>query len=132
MAAALAGLNNYFDNTIGITDQATRVALNEKGLESFDDFLIYTEKEITDMCPNVRKPGGLIVNPAFDPNNVVPGVPPNIPNPGLTIGLGIEKRLKMLRYYVHHMNRIQRPVTAANATLACLTACYRRKEDDKS
>jgi hypothetical protein len=130
MAAALAALNNYLDNTIGIHDQATRLSLNGQGLESFDDFLTFTEKEIGEMCTNVRKPGGTIANPAFDPNNIVPGIPATIPNPGLTLGLGYEKRLKMLRYYIHHLNRIQRTMVPAQATLARLTACYRRKEEE--
>jgi hypothetical protein len=50
------------------------------------------------------------------------------PNPGIQIGHIYEKRLKMLRYYLLHLQRIQRPMAVAQATLARLTICYRLKD----
>jgi hypothetical protein len=42
MAAALAALTNYFNDPLGIGDPQTHVALNNQGLQAFDDFLTFT------------------------------------------------------------------------------------------
>lgn len=106
MAAAQAELNNYLNNVLLIGDQAVRAALNTQGLQSLDDFIALTEKDIDDICSNARKPGGTIANPAFDAANSVPGVPPFLPNAGVQIGHIFVKRLKMLRFYLFHLRRI--------------------------
>jgi hypothetical protein len=128
MAAAQAALNNYLDTPLGITDGATRAALNQQGLQSFDDFLTLTEKDIEEICSNLRKPGGTIPNPAYNAAAPLPGVAAMIPNPGIGIGHVFEKRLKMLRFYLLHLQRIQRNMTPAAASLARLTTCYNMKE----
>jgi hypothetical protein len=130
MAADRAMLNNYLDGTLGITDGATIAALNVQGLDSFTDFLTLTEDDITDICSNVRKPGGTIPNPAYDPANPVAGITATIPNPGTQLGHVYEKRIKMLRYYLFHLERIQRTITPATATVNRLTNCYRLKETE--
>ena len=128
MAANLAALNNYFENTLFITDQAVRNGLNQQGLTSFDDFITFTEKDIAQICSNVRKPGGVIPNP----NAAVPGQPATISNPGVLVGHAIEVRLKMLCYFVKHVVRIQRlPVVPAIATLTRLIAVYKLKDIEK-
>jgi hypothetical protein len=131
MAAAQAQLNNYLDTPIGITVQATRTALNQQGLQSFDDFLTLTEKDISEICANLRKPGGTIPNPDHNPGAPVAGVPATLPNPGISLGHLFEKRLKMLRYYTLHLQRIQRQFTPAAATLARLISCYTMKETEE-
>jgi hypothetical protein len=125
MAAALAALNNYFNDTLGIVDPPARVALNNKGLKAFDDFLTLTKKDISEICTNIRKPSGMIPNPVHNAAAPVAGIPPVIPNPGIQLGFVFEKRLKMLRYYLLHLKRIQWPMGVAQATLARLTICYR-------
>jgi hypothetical protein len=53
MAAAMAALNNYLNNLIGLTAAATRVAINQQGIQSFDDFKTLTEKDIGEICTNL-------------------------------------------------------------------------------
>jgi hypothetical protein len=105
MAAALAALNNYLNDPLGIADPQTRVALNNQGLQSFDDFLTLTEKDITEIGSNIRKPGGTIPNPVHNPAAPVTGILPCIPNPGIQFGHVYKKLLKMLRYYLLHLQR---------------------------
>jgi hypothetical protein len=122
--AALQQLNNYLTGTIGITNPNLRAALNGQGLLTITNFETLEERDIDSMCTNIRKPGGTIqmMNPAHDPNNVRAGIPPvlNVPNPGLAVGHILVKRLKMLRYYVAHLKRVQctfDPATADQARL---------------
>jgi hypothetical protein len=130
MAAARAQLNRYLEDILGIGDQAARDAINAQGLDTFEDFLLLEEKDIEDVCSNVRKPGGVIPNPNYDPANVVAGVPATIPNPGIQLGHIYEKRLKLLRYYLHHLERIQQTMNPATANVGRLTSCYRLKDTE--
>ena len=91
MAGNLAQLNNYLQNVLLITDPDICQALNQQGLQSFDNFLGLTDDDIGEICTNVQKPGGVIDNPLHDEENPVPWVPPTLPNPGLLIGHMYEK-----------------------------------------
>jgi hypothetical protein len=108
-AAALLELDAYLDGTVGITNLNVHAAINTQGLVAIDDFATLEESGIYQMCANLRWPGGMVnvANPAFDPNNPVPGVPQNlmVNNPGYPIGHIQVKRLKLLRYYVAHLKR---------------------------
>lgn len=119
--------NQYITNTLLITN-AQRLAINVQGLTQFDDFHSLTETDIHDICVNVRRPGGTIPNPVFNPDNVIPGIAQFISNPGVPLGQLAEKRLKMLRYYVVHLRRCQRPFQMAHADIAHLLEVYRLKE----
>jgi hypothetical protein len=126
MAGNLAAVNNYMRDVL-IIPQGVRDALNGHGLESFDDFRSLTAKDITAICSYIRKPGGTIPNP----NAQVPGQPAEIPNPGVPVGHVHELRLEMLRYFVFHSYRIQRPCNAQFMTLARLQAIYKLEKEDK-
>jgi uncharacterized membrane protein YgcG len=121
-------LNNNFQNTLGIGNNNLRAALNNQGLTAFADFVDLEEKDIEKICAVIRKPGGVMINP----DAALPNQPPVIPNPGLQCGTILEHRLKMLRYYVFHLTRIQRmPVDPADATLEMIRSVYLIKDQDK-
>jgi hypothetical protein len=105
---------------------------NTQGLIAIDDFATLEEHDIEQMCTNLCRPGGMVnvAYPAFDPNNPVPGVLPNlmVANPGYPIGHIHVKRLKLLRYYVVHLKRTQRAFAPGGATMARLIDLYRIKE----
>lgn len=126
---AAQDFDNYLRDIIRITDAETRAAINDQGLRLFADFLPLTEEDVEELCANVRKPGGTIPNP----NANVQNQPATIPNPGHSLGLMYEKRLKMLHYYVHHLQRIQRlPVNAPEATVDRLRTIYALKPEDET
>jgi hypothetical protein len=128
MAGNLAELNNYLNNVLQIVQQPVREALNDQGLNAFAALSTLEEDDIKRICDTIRKPGGTIINP----NAAIVGQPPTIPNPGVAIGQVYEKRLKMLRYFVYHMTRIQRvPFNIAMASLANLGAIYLLKDNDE-
>ena len=124
MAAAnpMQLLNVYMDVVLQITDPAVRTAINGQGLTSVYDFEALSEADVAEICTNARKPGGLIPNP--DPA----GVPAMIANPGVLIGHLVEKKLKMLRYYIVHIGKINRTFAAVPPTMNDLTLLYRFKE----
>lgn len=125
--AAAAPLADYFLAMLLITSASARTALASQGLNDYDDFLTLTEKDIADICSNIRKPGGTIANPALIAGG---GQPALIPNPGTPIGYVHEKRLKMLRYYRLHLQRIERPFNDGTATLGRLASVYALKEEE--
>jgi hypothetical protein len=123
---AAAQFNNYLTGTLGIADQALRVAINGQGLTTPDTFIGWKDEDTRQICTNIRKPGGQIANP----NAALAGQPPMINNPGIAIGHIIEKRLKMLCYYVNHLQQIQQRWAAGTATLLRLTTVYQLLEQD--
>ena len=131
MAAALAMLNHYFQNTLLIANAPIQAALNAQGLQNIDDFLTLMDDDIGDICTNARKPGGTIPNPAHNLANPVAGIPVMIPHLGILIGHMYQKWLKMLCYYVHHLVKIQCTFNAGQATLACLTQLYHFSEQEE-
>jgi hypothetical protein len=52
-----------------------------QGLQALDNYITVTEEDITDICANIRKPGGLVANPAYYSANFVAGVPQKIQKP---------------------------------------------------
>jgi hypothetical protein len=125
----VAALNTYLEEVLLFTDPVVLVALNAQGLTSIDELCSLTEKDIVNICANARKPGGTIPNPVFDQNEdegII--VPERIANPGVLVGHLHEKRLKMLRYYRWHLQRIQRDFVPDEATLERLVDVYELKE----
>ena len=126
----LTQLNGYLENTLLIGQQEVRNALNAQGLVSIGDFNGLKEDDIAEIRANARKPGGTVPNPDYNAANPVPGVPITITNPGVLVGHVLEKRLKMLGYYVQYLNKVDREFSAATATLAQIQGLYRLKEAD--
>ena len=128
MAAALAAINNYFQNILHITNVDVRNALHDQGLQSFDNFGTLTEQDIIDICDKARKPGGTIDNPAcvapMAGVPALPGVTPTLPNPGVSIRHVVEKRLKMTRILAYHCRCIQCTFNGVIGTLARLNNLY--------
>lgn len=114
--------NAYLENTLRIAEAPARNALRQQGLAAFDDLSALEEDDITKICSNIRKPGGMIPNP------VRQGQPPQIPNPGILFGYLYERRLELLRYYVFHCKRIQRPLDPNMMSLVRLQTVYHLKE----
>jgi hypothetical protein len=59
MAVNQAALNNYLTNTLGFTEPLAH-ALNVQGLDAFDILATLSDKDIKEMCANIRKPGGAV------------------------------------------------------------------------
>jgi hypothetical protein len=128
MAAQLDILNDYMEETLLIADGNVRNALNGQGLTSFADFAALQKSDIKNICANIRKPGGTVRNPNATQRNQ----PATIPNPGLPLGHIYERRLELLRYYVYHCTRIQRPMIPAAMTLDRLQRVYHLHESEEA
>ena len=128
MAGNLAALNNYLNGTLNISVQATQDALNIQGLDSTDTFRQLTDQDIKDLCDACRKPGGTIVNP----NAAAPNASAHIPNTGIALSFISMKRLQMLRYYIHNMERIQRTCQFNQATMQRLQDIWAIHEEEEN
>ena len=124
LPAAQIAFNLFLHDTLGITNEDVRVALNGQGLVSFESFVGLADDDIDTIAANVRKPGGTIPVPLARNGETVP-------NPGLSIGFLDVRRLEMLRFYVHHCTRIQRTLVAADMTIIRLQHVYKMKETEE-
>jgi hypothetical protein len=122
--------DGYLQQVLGIAQADVRNALQLQGLGTVDDFIALSEEDIEDVCKIVRRTGGMIPNPAFGQGASRGAQPPLLPNPGLPIGHLHEKRLKMLRFFIYHLQRIQREFDPAIATMDTLQEIYLLKEVD--
>jgi len=128
MAAALAAINSCLTATLSVPAGPLRDALNDQGFDSFDSLRNFSDQDVKDIAELIRRPGGQIPNPAFNAAAPVAGVPPFITNPGAQIGFGTVKLLRQFVHFARFFHAIQRPVAAASATLARLTALWQWKQ----
>ena len=94
---------------IGFSDAAAQALVDDQGMDTLDEIKLLTDDEVESLCKVIRCPGGTI--PA--PN--VGGAP--IPAPGVQVNLRAEGHLKLLAFYLRHMERVSRTVTPASITL---------------
>jgi hypothetical protein len=125
--------DQYMTNVLGIVQQDVRQSLRAQGLGMINDFSALTETDVEDVCKIIQRPGGTVPNPnAGQGGRGLPPPPDFLPNPGVQIGHLHEKKLKMVRYFVFHLQRIQRYFDPAIATMDTLQEIYRLKDvDDK-
>jgi hypothetical protein len=116
MAAQGAGMRNGLAALV-FTDAAAAEVVIGQGYDSFDPLLELTDSTILDLVSTIRKPSGMIPNPA------VPPVPLNIPNPGINIGHRAATNLKLAAFVVRHYERTSRPLDNPVATLGINNLC---------
>jgi hypothetical protein len=118
--------DNYLTNVLMINNEALRVAIRNQGLLTFDDLIGMEEDDIKSITSNIRKPGGTLPRPTRQNPNAT------IPNPGLSVGHVITRRLEIVRYYVNHCARIQRlPVNVNEMTLNRLSNVHQHFKNEK-
>jgi hypothetical protein len=90
------------------------------------------ESDIEDVCKIIRRSGGTVPNPNTGRGGRgLPPPPDMIPNPGVQIGHLHEKKLKMVRYYVFHLQRVQQIIDPNTATMDVLQQIYLLKDVDE-
>ena len=93
----------YLDG-IGIP-QNVRDALLVQGISNITGLLGMNKDDVDDLCSNIRKPGGLMPNPARATN---PHATEFIATLGTAIGRVHQERLKQLAYYYSYLNIVNR------------------------
>ena len=109
---------------IGFSDPAAQALVDEQGMDTLDEIKLLTDDEVESLCKVIRRPGGTI--PA--PN--VGGAP--IPAPGVQVNLRAEGHLKLLAFYLRHMERVSRTVTPASITLDVIRTLRELREFELS
>ena len=87
---------------------ATRVQLATEGLATVEDLLDFDEASLKLLGDNLRRPGGMIANPA---PNAAPGA--MIPVPPFVFGAKSQLRLKGAMHIAKYYDAVGRPVTPA-------------------
>lgn len=118
---------NYLQS-IGFPEDL-RNALFGQGLDNVNDLLGMTDSDIEDLCNNIRKPGGLILN---DYHAINPDLPEYVPNPGTAVGRIYQERLKQLAYFHSYLVLVNRTFTANNANVNELVRLWKHKKNIES
>jgi hypothetical protein len=106
---------------IGFSVPAAQALVDEQGMNELEEIRLLTDDEVENLCKVIRRPGGTIPNPAGGNN-------PPIPAPGVQVSLRAEGHLKLLAFYLRHMERVSRHVDAATITLATIRTVRELRE----
>jgi hypothetical protein len=88
----------YLTNTFQLDDDDLVIALFEQGLDTMEGYNMLMLDDITRVCSNVRRPGGMIMGE--DGEFVV--------NRGQQVSAVLEKRLKQFWFFVRYAYTTQR------------------------
>jgi hypothetical protein len=133
MAGNAAAWRNFLENSFGLSVAQSAAFINQ-GYHGPDTLVGATDDDIATACRNCQRPGGTIPNPAYvlpaagNPNPNPPNVPQNIPNPGVELGHGHQKRLQMLAFWCNYIDWTNRTWVPNQANLANLTRLYNFKQ----
>ena len=94
----------------------------EEGIDTFEDFVEMSDKDINGMCDKIRSPGGMIKRGGRGT-----GANDLVPNRGIKIGFIAEKNLRNARFYIYHMDRIQRPFVPGDVTLPIIREFWTKR-----
>lgn len=130
MAGNLAALYNYCDNTLNLP-VSVRESIVSQGINSFDDFLNFKDKDIHKFCDNARKGSGMVANPNWQAGAAA-NILQNIPDPGTKIGMNHELYIRKLRYCSEYYDIVQRPFMANQASTARLNDLWASFENIKN
>jgi hypothetical protein len=113
----------FLTGIITLTQRATDT-LVANGINSFEDFIEMSDKDVTGMCDKCRNPGGMVRRGGR-------GVAANdmVPDRGVQIGYLQEKSLRQLRFYIFHCNRIQRAFDPDSTSLDDLRTLWSKRFD---
>ena len=67
------------------TNDAAAKLVDDQGIDDLDKIRHLNREDAHNLCKIIRKPGGQMLNPAYNAVAPVPGVPRNISDPGCTV-----------------------------------------------
>ena len=118
MTAAAAVMRLYLQNVTGIGDSpmgeatAKRDAVREEGIDNIEDLADFEEGDIKILCALVRKSIGIIEDLNDNTRRIT--------NPGQSILMTVEKRLKLACYGLGIYQLLQRSITPESLSWARL------------
>ena len=122
MAANLAALRAALVR-LGTTAEVANEITATQGIDTIEELRILTDDEVETLCHAIRRPGGLMPNPAFNAAGgaaaaVAAGIPAQITHTGHVISARAENNIKLAAYFLRFKERTSRAPDAASITLA--------------
>ena len=107
---------------LGFDEAAANTIINQQNVATLEDIRDLDESRYSNLCKNLRRPGGTIPNPAAQGAKAAPGAPANVPNPGIAVPESAEFNLQLAVYFLRHKRRVSRPVLIGDVTLPSIRA----------
>ena len=104
-------------------------ALVEQGYATFESFKDMKDEDVDRLCTTMRKPGGVIDNPAVA---VDADAPMFVGNPGVNVGDRFVRRLKQLAYFLRYIQKVQRPIRVIHMEADQLQRLWVYKEQEEA
>ena len=128
--AQVAAMRQLYQR-LGFSEPATNAILTGQNILSLEDIRELDESRCSNLCKNLRRPGGTIPNLAAQGPNPPPGIQENIPNPGLAVSESAEFNLQLAVYFLRHQQRVSRPVPIGSVTLNAVRALRVTREAEE-
>ena len=115
-------IETYLEDELSYDEEPIEKVI-ENGIDTFDDLIEMSDKDVTGMCEKIRHPGGMKEKGGTgrDRDELVP-------DKGVKIGYLQEKSLRQLRFYVFHCDRIQRSFDT-NTSFGALKVFWNQRFD---
>ena len=108
---------------LGFDEAAANTIINQQNVATLEDIRDLDESRCSNLCKNLRRPGGTIPNPvAQEGANAAPGAPANVPNPDIAVPESAEFNLQLAVYFLRRKQRVSRPVLIGDVTLQSIRA----------
>ena len=121
MAANLAALCAALVR-MGTTAEVANKITAKQGIDTIEELRILTDDEVETLCCAIRRPGGLMPNPAFNAAGgaaaaLAASISAQITNTGHVISARVENNIKLAPYFLRFKECTSRAPAAASITL---------------
>ena len=122
MAANLVALRAALVH-MGTTAEVANEITATQGIDTIEELRILTDDEVETLCYTIRRPGGLMPNPACNAAGgaatvLAAGIPAQITNTGRMISARAENNIKLAAYFLRFKEHTSQAPDAASITLA--------------
>src|SRR5688500_18218606 len=98
---------------IGFAVDAAKAITTTQGIDSLSEFELWSDSKVENLCKVLCCPGGVLAQA---------GAAAAQPNPGITVSLHAENKLKMMYYFLYYRIRTFCPTTATDIMLQSIRA----------
>jgi hypothetical protein len=99
---------------LGLSNAAAHFVVNDQSIDELMILKRLSDDEIESLCRICRKPGGQIINPAYDADRTLNA---NIVNPGISVAALHQENIKLAAFYLRLMANVSRACAFADVTL---------------
>jgi hypothetical protein len=105
---------------------------NYHGINTLEEVVFLNDKDIDSLVKQLWRPGGLIAGPVIVEGAAQGNLGPLVSNPGHSVSIGADTKLKLEVFYLRHQARISRIVAPESVALTVVRSLRSTKEYEEN